>query len=89
MVELARERPEQSPISRTVRGLPKAIADEFGADIVAAAAKAGALAAKDLPAPEPALSATDRSRADALMALLQQLCPERRWIRASWQVARN
>jgi len=76
MVELARERPGSIADLARVRSLPKAIADGFGAEIAAASATARALAEKDLPAPEPALSATDRSRVDALAAPLQQLCAE-------------
>jgi len=76
MVELARDRPGSIADLATVRGLPKAIADQFGADIVAATATALSLPERDLPAPEPGLSATDKSRADALFAVLQRLCAE-------------
>jgi ribonuclease D len=74
MVELARESPGSIAELSTVRSLPKAIVDGFGADIVAAAAKAHSLPNTALPVPEPELSATDKFRADALFAVLQCVC---------------
>jgi hypothetical protein len=67
MVELARERQEHSPISQQsqpAQGDRRRIRCRHRGG----SGKACALAAEDLPAPEPALSA-DRSRADALLAL--------------------
>ena len=74
MVELARERPGSIADLARVRSLPKAIADGFGADIVAAVARARSLPGSELPAPEPELGATDKFRADALYAVLQCVC---------------
>ncbi len=74
MVELARERSGSIAELARVRSLPKAIAEEFGADIVAAAAQARSLPKSELPAAEPEQAAADRFRADALFAVLQCLC---------------
>ena len=74
MVELARERPGSSAELAKVRSLPRAIAEAFGADIVAAAARARARPAAELPVVEPEPGAADKFRADALSAVLQCLC---------------
>ena len=74
MVELARERPGSIADLARIRGLPKAITEEFGADIVAAVARAQSTPKPELPAPEPEPGAADKFRADALFAVLQCLC---------------
>ena len=74
MVDLARVRPGAAADLARVRSLPKAIAEQCGADIVAAIREAKARPATALPAAEPELSAADRFRADALLAVLQCLC---------------
>jgi len=74
MVELARERPGSVAGLAKVRSLPKAIAEAYGADIVAAAARAHALPRAELPIAEPEIGAADKFRADALFAVLQCLC---------------
>lgn len=74
MVDLARERSGSIAELARVRSLPRAIAEEFGADIVAAAAQAQSLPKSELPAPEPEQGAADKFRADSLFAVLQCLC---------------
>ena len=74
MIDLASEGPRSDAGLAKVRSLPKAIADAFGADIVAAAARALALPGAELPAAEPELGAADKFRSDALFAVLQCLC---------------
>lgn len=74
MVELARARPGSVGELARIRSLPKAIADAFGADLIWAAARAGALPNAQLPAAEPEPSAADKFRSDTLFAVLQCLC---------------
>ncbi|MSP97924.1 MAG: hypothetical protein EXR29_12015 [Betaproteobacteria bacterium] len=74
MVELARAHPGSIAELAKIRSLPKAVADAFGADLIAAAARAGALAKAELPVAEPELSAAEKFRSDTLFAVLQCLC---------------
>jgi ribonuclease D len=74
MVELARERPGSIADLARIRGLPKAIAEGFGAAIVAAGARAQSHPNTGLPATEPEPGAADKFRADSLFAVLQCLC---------------
>ena len=74
LVELALRIPVSVAALATVRILPRAIADAFGVDIVAAAARARSLPEAELPAPDAELSATDKFRSDALFAVLQCFC---------------
>ena len=74
MVDLARDRPCNSGQLARVRNLPRAIAEEFGEDIVAAVVRANAVPAAALPGPEPDVGAADKFRIDALFAVLQCVC---------------
>lgn len=74
MIDLASEAPRSVAGLAKVRSLPKAIADAFGAEIIAATAPALARPGAELPATEPELGAADKFRSDALFAVLQCLC---------------
>ena len=74
MVELAREQPNSISALAKIRGLPKAIAEAFAADIVAAGARARALPKESRPTVEAELIAADKSRFDTLFEVLQCLC---------------
>ncbi len=76
MIELARKPPASNAEAGRVRGMPKAVADAFAAEIVAAGARASALAKSDWPAAEPELDPVDKARADTLLEVMQSLCAE-------------
>ncbi|OGA22519.1 MAG: hypothetical protein A3I01_17730 [Betaproteobacteria bacterium RIFCSPLOWO2_02_FULL_65_24] len=74
MVELARKPPTSLANLTKIRGLPKLIAEECGADMLAAAARARSLPEAELPKAPPALGAADKFRTDGLFAVLQRIC---------------
>jgi ribonuclease D len=74
MVELARDQPASPAGLARIRGLPKSIAEQYGADILAATARARSLPEADLPSTAPELGLADKFRIDALSAVLQCLC---------------
>ena len=74
VVELAREQPNSVAELTKIRGLPKAVAEAFAADIVAACARARALPKTERPTAAPELSPADKARSNTLLEVLQSLC---------------
>lgn len=76
MVELARTRPDSMAAVAGIRGLPRAIAEAFAAEIVAACERARVLPKAAWPASEPELGPADKLRSDTLFEVMQSLCSE-------------